>query len=727
MPIPFLDLFKKAKARLSKQSAPPRDIIVQRPPAMEKKAEDRLSKTVLPNTTRMMTPADPFQVAAGSVKGRTRELPASLTPEEEPSERSIALKLADFLDNLPQGTIKSTDTFDANQIIKIKTAEVEKGMATGQPAVLLSSIYEQAPEIFKQSVDADDLTTVSLPFQKVLDGIQALQVRGDQQQDEAVPQLETPFLQVTIEDTKKFGTSLSPIQTSAAPPVKVEPATARAFAKAEPEPVAQEKHAPNISGRRPISLTPANAPAPAAPAPAAPAKAAPAGNQAAAPTRIPFKLPPNGAGGTVSERVPASSGPPVPTPPPAPPAKPAAPARIPFKMTPPGPELKPKLTLVPGVEPPKSESESAESESGPAKPAAPSIPAPPIETAKKAENIRLRLSVCLRNVPAFQLSGSVPEISDDVMIELPYSLIEPQLVSGRVAVDPKLFQQAIPEAHRNLFVVDATETPVLLPLQEVLQHLPTSALTMRHDQEHEEVVNYFETPFSRHAAEDQQRLGKAEGAESKPVTVPAAETAKAESAETKESAPAEAPKSETTPSLNLEKPAAPKPGEPEKKISTEEKKSEPAAAKSEELKAPAATGTKKDDLAAAEAKSNAKEFVLRASCLPGIAACAISFADGLTMAGNFPPGLGADGLCAVAPSVLQKMEKHMLDGDLGELTAMTLHCSKHPMTFFMKGNVCLTVLHADQQLEQVTREQLADMTKELAQIFSQPETIHVDH
>ena len=129
----------------------------------------------------------------------------------------------------------------------------------------------------------------------------------------------------------------------------------------------------------------------------------------------------------------------------------------------------------------------------------------------------------------------------------------------------------------------------------------------------------------------------------------------------------------------------------------------------------------------AEAKSNAKEIVIRVSCLPGVAGCSIAFADGLTMAGNLPPNLGADGLCAVAPSVLQKIQKHMPETDLGSLNSMTLNCSKSPMSFFMEGNICLTVLHSEQTLEAVTQEQLVEMTKELAQIFAQPETTHVDH
>ena len=703
MTIPFFDLFKRARARLSKQNtAAP---VVTARPLPEKPASERLSKTVMPNATRTVAPVDPFQVAAG--KGRSREMPAPLTPVVEPRERAISFTLSDLLENLPSASIKPRDSFDLNRTISIKAAEVEKGMATGQPTAFLASIYEQAPDIFQQSVAADDQTQVALPYAKVLEQFQALQVRADQMQDEAVPQVETPFLQVTIEDTKKFGTSLAPLQTSAKPPVIVEPATARSIAKAEPEPVAQEKQTPDISTRRPISLTPKTA-------------AAPGHEPKARPVRIPFSLPPNGAGVPASERVPASSGPPVPTPPLAPPAptKAAAPVRIPFKMTPPNAELKPKLTLVPGVDPVENEP-------------SPSQPAEPVT--KENEVVRLRLNVCLRNLPAFQLSGSLPEISDDVVMELPYSVIEPQLASGRVAIDPKLFRQAIPEKFRENFVVDATETPVLLPLQEVLQHLPSSALTMRQDQEHEEAIDHFETPFSHHAKEDQKRFGKASSEGAKP----------SEPAALEETAPpgvAEAVKTETPQANKTEdKTASKQPAEVGEPVATLEERAPENVQSADEAATdqPATTEAKAADVeeepastppaTTAEAKSNAKEFVLRVSCLPGVAGCSISFADGLTMAGNLPPGLGAEGLCAMAPSVLQKIEKHMLETNLGPLNSMTLHCAKSPLSFFMQGNICLTVLHTDQDLEPVTQEQLAEMTKELAQIFAQPEITHVDH
>jgi predicted regulator of Ras-like GTPase activity (Roadblock/LC7/MglB family) len=335
------------------------------------------------------------------------------------------------------------------------------------------------------------------------------------------------------------------------------------------------------------------------------------------------------------------------------------------------------------------------------------------------------------------LKGDLPEIGDDQLVELPYSLVEPQLASGRVAIEPKVFQQSIPEKYRDLFVIDTAETPVLLPLQEVLQHLPGDALQMRQDQEREEAIDHFETPFSHHAKEDQKRFGAepltAKSEPAKPVEsgadAPKPETVSAESSkeaiekpQPAEASPAAA-KSTVDAAPAATEPASPSPGADTKPVDAQVP--EPASTASED-KAQAEPAVL-PETATLEAKHNAKEYVLKASCLPGITACAISFADGLTMAGNFPPSAGAEGLCAMAPSVLQKIDKHMLETNLGTLTAITLHCSKTPVSFFMRGNVCLSVMHADEQLEPVTRIQLAEMTKELAEIFAQPELTHVDH
>jgi predicted regulator of Ras-like GTPase activity (Roadblock/LC7/MglB family) len=650
MTIPFLSLFKKAKSRLFPASAPPAPARA-RGVAAAKPSSERLSKTVMPHTVRSLAPQDPFQSAASpsraglsasSAGSRGRDLPAAVVFALEPEmERAISLQLSDILDQLPGGYTKSGGTFDANQPILLKASEIEKGMASGKPTVALTSIYEQVPEIFLHRVSATDVTQVPLPYSKVLEQFESMHVRTDQLRDQDVPQLETPILQVAIEDTARFGTAMEPLQTSALPPVKIELATAKTLATAEPEAVARETVAPTASPGRGVPLTARGTP----------------------PTRIPFDLPPNGTGVPASERVPASSGPPVPTSLP----KVPTPARIPFKISPPCADLRPKFTLVPGVEPKED-----------------LAPATKSSAEKKDEvMIALRLQAVMQNVPAFQLSGSPVSIPEDVRIEFPFSSIEPQLATGRVAVAPKSFQAAIPESYRQLFVIDPTETAVLLPLEEVLKNLPTAALQMRQDQEEMEAIDFVQTPFSIKAEEDAKRFhGGSTTAVPKAAEVPATESAEPAVVEIE--------------STSIEQAEAS--SKPAEKIDVE-----------------------------GEGKNEAKEVVARASALPGVAACSVTFADGLSLAGNLPAEVAADGLCAMAPSLLQRIDRHMLDTKLGPLISVTLHCAKSAVTFFMKGNICLTVLHAVAELESKSQNKLAEMANELSRTYSQPETAHVDH
>jgi predicted regulator of Ras-like GTPase activity (Roadblock/LC7/MglB family) len=647
MTIPFLDLFQKAKARLFPASAPPAPPSRGVPAA--KPSSERLSKTVMPHSVRSLAPQDPFPSAASPSRagssptsaGSRGHLPAAMIFALEPEmERAISLQLSDILDQLPGGYTKSGGTFDASQPILLKASEIEKGMASGKPTVALTSIYEQVPEIFLHRVSATDATQVPLPYSKVLEQFKSMHVRDDQLRDQDVPQLETPILQVAMEDTARFGTTMEPLQGSALPPVKIELATAETLATAEPESVARETVAPKASPGRGIPTGPGKPP-----------------------TRIPFYLPPNGTGVPASERVPASSGPPVPTTLP----KAPTPARIPFKISPPCADLRPKFTLVPGMEPKED-----------------LAPATKPSAEKKDEvMIALALQVVMQNVPAFQLSGSPMSIPEDVRIELPFSLIEPQLATGRVAVPPKSFHAAIPESYRQLFVIDPTETAVLLPLDEVLKNLPAAALKMRQDQEEMEAIDFVQTPFSIKAEEDAKRFrGDSTTTAPQATEVPPTESA--------EPAVVEIESTSTEQAEAFSKPA--------EKIDVE-----------------------------GEGKNQAKEVVARASALPGVVACSITFADGLSLAGNLPAEVAADGLCAMAPSLLQRIDKHMLDTKLGALTSVTLHCAKSAVTFFMKGNICLTVLHAGAELESETQSNLEEMANELSRTYSQPETAHVDH
>jgi predicted regulator of Ras-like GTPase activity (Roadblock/LC7/MglB family) len=252
-------------------------------------------------------------------------------------------------------------------------------------------------------------------------------------------------------------------------------------------------------------------------------------------------------------------------------------------------------------------------------------------------------------------------VPDEARIELPWSMIQPQLASGRVVLAPKIFQAAMPADFRELVAIDPAETPLQLPLQEVLKNLPGAALQMRGDQVEAEKGATFETPFSIKAKEDAERFKVSDAPIEKPV-------------------------------------------EPEAPKATEEKINlEPAE------------------------KLDAKKVVTRASELPGVAGCLVTFADGLSLAGNLPEDVAVGGLCAMAPSLLQRIEKHMLETKLGAMNAMTLHGDQSAVTFFMHDNIYLTALHSGPELGAETQSKLAEMAKQLSRTYAEPESTHVDH
>ena len=640
MTIPFLDLFKKLTGR----SAPVTNEPAAAPPparAVKKPASERLSKTVLPHATRSFSPPDPFRGAGDTTSARTSTPPlelgarriTTLTPKPKSSrlppalaralepklERAISLRIADFIDGVPAGYIKPVEILDTAALVSLKASEVEKGMPDKNPTISLSSLYQQVPEIFLRGVLPDDDTRVALPYEKVLGQFKTAHVREDQMRDPTVPQLDTPILKATIQDSERFGTKIEPIETSPLPRVPMKPATAESIAAAEPEATVQQTTKSTPSGHPVISLY----------SPELKPKSEPPG-----PGRTGFKIPfdtsPNGTGASASERVPASSGPPVPTPLPLTPEL----AKVPFYP----PAEKPKAPLTKTeVAPLATKLEVA---SAPAKDEMP---------------ITLSLKVVLQNLPRFQLNGDVSAVSAEDRLTLPLRLIETQLASGRVSISPDVFQAALPEKHRDLFEIDEAKTPVALPLEEVLKNLPATILKLRDDQEGFALDTDFETPFSIKAKEDAQRF-----AGDKATEQPAAEA-----------------KIEVTP--------------------------------------------------AAEKRIDPKEVVAQASALAGVKACAITFSDGLSLAGELPEKIAAQGLCAMAPAILERIAQHVRETKLGSLVAVTIYTSGSALSFFAQGNICMTALHAEGSLPPQTRTQIAELVEKLSRTYAQPEAPHVDH
>ncbi len=687
MNLPFLRYFnfKKDKGAEGGVAVAPRPAT-----PIEKPASDRFGKTVMPNVSRIVgvEPIRDFSRgyggAAGSAAVPSMSSPgprkislggngtislASKTESAGPAaERTIALQLADLVEHLPAGLLQSTP-IDPEQRVLFKASELERGMASGRPTVLLRSIFQQVPDFFVSDVDASDEREVTLPVGKVLEQFTAFQVRPDQLASEAVPQVETPFLKMTIEDGERFGKAAAPI-----PPAR--PA-APAASKPEPEispvaPAPVAKAPAPAEARRPIRLSLPNDAKPGAAAPVAPAP-----NRLETPP-VPAPLPankisPNGMGVPATERVPASSGPPVPTPLPAPIAPPP-PMRIPFKVSPPSNDLR-----------------------QPSEPAAmtPSIKPVTAAFSTKGPRVSLPLRDVLRGISSFQLSGPVDDVPETARIEIPFSIIEPQLSLGRIAVSPVQFQAALPEEYRSLFKVEETELPVILPLQDVLRNLPSESLQLRGDQEEIEIAPGFETPFSTKAAEDAARMKVSTGPIAKPVATVIADPD---------------PVSPVADEIADSSPVA-----AEEEIAVE-KGAEPGSP------IPANTSARSalQVVFGTDEVLDAKAIVAHTSRLPGVSACAIVFSDGLSLAGNIPAEYQADALCAIAPSIVKRINEQMVGASLGRLNAITLYCAKTPVSFFAHRNICLAALHSTVEITAEVRDRLGCVVRELAQMYAQP-------
>src|SRR5213082_3723265 len=719
MTIPFLDLVKRAKEKFEGRHRPTGPAPL---PSVENKPEsDKLAKRVMPYAVRTMTPEPTAPALAAASVIAARRIPATRPPvgtlgdlgpsagvSAEPcGERTLSLALSDVITQMPDGYLKPHESFDTTRRVTLKAAEVEKGMAAGRPSILIAAIYQQAPEIFLHTVQPSDTAVVVLPAQKIIDELLHLRVRDDQTAEPIVAQVETPFLKLMVEESEKFGTTVAPFTTTELT-LPIEP-----------------------SASKPAATQPAPASPPIQPPPAVKPPVAPATSRTIPPPRVgtipsqdgstsrivtpgapaedkPEKSLLIGTGGSAFPRVPASSGPPVP--PAAPPA--AAPTRIPFQMPPSA--VPPKVAAqTPAPTPPTT--------TAPVQETPKVVPvAAPVERTQEPMVV-LPLCPILASLPPMQIAGDVTSVPADVKISFRMALIAPQLATGKVTIPPKDFHAALPEEYRGLFLPDVVEAPVQLSLPDVLANLPGDSLRMREDQEVTTQDETFETPFSAKAKEDAERFAQGRKtalpsavASSKPE-VPKAETPKIELPKIAE---AEVPKVRA-PDLQIPKVAAPKIDAAKVELS----------APVDAFRVAMGPAAKWETARPAEGapKFEAKAAIALACALPGVVCCSVIFSDGLIIAGNIPDEMHMEGLSAMAPTMLQKLQKHMCETQLGPLSCMTVHGEKSPVTFFSAGNLCLTAVRNGTELSAESRRELSRITQELSRTYPQVETPHVDH
>src|SRR4029077_7092305 len=202
--------------------------------------------------------------------------------------------------------------------------------------------------------------------------------------------------------------------------------------------------------------------------------------------------------------------------------------------------------------------------------------------------ITLALKPILQGLLPSQIDGDVGSVSAEAQIEIPFSLIEPQLAAGRVAIAPAVLAARLPAEYRNLFKASEA-ADVMLPLHEVLKNLPTSSLRMRDDQVTQEAGVNIATPFSAKAEEDAKRFNIDGVTPAEPLVTPPTPV---------EEAPAAAPPTKKPFDLSVRNP----------------------------LQVALETDEKLDN----------KAVIAQLNTLAGVKGCALMFGDGLSLAGSLP-------------------------------------------------------------------------------------------
>src|SRR5690349_8211235 len=155
MTIPFLDLVRRAKEKFEGKRRP---AALAPLPSVEGKPEsDKLAKRVMPYAVRTMTPEPTAPALAASAiatrrisvtrpsMGTLPDLGTSAGVAAEPrGERTVSLALSDVIAQMPNGYLKTHESFDGSRRITLRAAEVEKGLAAGRPSISIAAIYQQA-------------------------------------------------------------------------------------------------------------------------------------------------------------------------------------------------------------------------------------------------------------------------------------------------------------------------------------------------------------------------------------------------------------------------------------------------------------------------------------------------------------------------------------------------------------------------------------------------------
>lgn len=139
----------------------------------------------------------------GAIPTISRPVEETPPPPANP-DAVVRLELGDFVDRIPSNFLASAN-YDRHQTVEFLVSELYSDLSKGRATVPASIIYRKCPEIFARAVSDTEDVEVHLPMHRVVEQMSAtFTMRQDQTPEESVAEIETPFLQVALEDNARL-------------------------------------------------------------------------------------------------------------------------------------------------------------------------------------------------------------------------------------------------------------------------------------------------------------------------------------------------------------------------------------------------------------------------------------------------------------------------------------------------------------------------------------------
>lgn len=276
-----------------------------------------------------------------------------------------------------------------------------------------------------------------------------------------------------------------------------------------------------------------------------------------------------------------------------------------------------------------------------------------------ANEIRVRLQSILADFPHELAPDRIHSFAQtEAEFSLPLDTIKAQLPNGRVAVPASTFIAGLPDDLKPLFAGIDPSAEIPIPLREIFLRLPADAIEIRKDQESDHPEEKVATPFSEPAEEDARRFAQGSAGSS--------------------------PQRETAP-RNIEQ------------------LSGQAAAASDKLQAIFMT----------EEPLDLVTTLKKVAELPGLQSCVLTTTEGQKLAGDLGDPNQEKLVSTLLPDLFQRTHSVLSELRTGALEAITIYTDARQFSAFVRGQLCLSVVHDKRPFKPGVREKIQVVLNEL--------------